>query len=64
MCRLLKEWRVQSNQTQRSLADRLRKPHSYVWKVEAGERRIDPIEFIAWCHACAKAPAAAIEHLE
>jgi len=64
MCRLLREWRDQANLTQRTLAGRLRKPHSYVWKVESGERRIDPIEFIAWCRACGKTPAAVIEQLE
>ena len=38
--------------TQRVLAAKLRKPPSYVHKVEVGDRRIDPIEFIAWCRAC------------
>jgi hypothetical protein len=32
---------------ERQLAKRLRKPHSYVHKVEVGDQRIDPIEFIA-----------------
>ena len=36
---------------------------SYVWKVEAGERRIDPIEFVAWCQACGVRPSKAIEQL-
>jgi hypothetical protein len=38
--------------TQRALAAKLKKPPSYVHKVEVGDRRIDPIEFIAWCRAC------------
>jgi len=38
--------------TQRALAAQLKKPHSYVHKVEHGDRRIDPIEFVAWCRAC------------
>ena len=64
MCRMLKDLRGEANLSQRLLAGRLRKPHSYVWKVESGERRIDPIEFIAWCRACEKMPSAAIEQLE
>ena len=32
--------------TQRDLAARLRRPHSFVGRIEAGERRIDVVEFI------------------
>ena len=32
--------------TQQLLADRLRKPQSFVAKIEAGERRIDVLEFL------------------
>jgi transcriptional regulator with XRE-family HTH domain len=32
--------------TQRDLAARLRRPHSFIGRIEAGERRIDVIEFI------------------
>jgi len=32
--------------TQRGLAARLKRPHSFVGRFEAGERRIDVIEFI------------------
>jgi transcriptional regulator with XRE-family HTH domain len=60
MCELPKQWRVDAGLTQRSLAAKLRKPHSYVWKVEAGERRIDPIEFVGWCRACDVNPADAV----
>ncbi len=52
MCALLRAWRVGAELTQRDLALRLRKPPSFVHKVEVGERRIDPIEFITWCRAC------------
>jgi transcriptional regulator with XRE-family HTH domain len=38
--------------SQRRLAQRLRVPHSWVAKVEAGERRIDLIEFGWFCAAC------------
>jgi ribosome-binding protein aMBF1 (putative translation factor) len=32
--------------TQRDLAARLKRPHSFVGRFEAGERRIDVVEFI------------------
>jgi transcriptional regulator with XRE-family HTH domain len=32
--------------TQRELAMELRRPHSFVGRIEAGERRVDIIEFI------------------
>lgn len=64
MCELLRQWRADAGLTQRMLAERLGKPHSYVWKVEKAERRIDPVEFIAWCRACQVRPAKAIEDIE
>ena len=63
MCELLRQWRLTAGYTQRALAGALGKPYSFVWKVEAGERRIDPIEFIEWCKACAEDPATAIKQL-
>ncbi len=60
LCKLLRAYRAESELTQRALALRLRKPHSYVYKVEHGERRIDPVEFVAWCKACSVDPAEAI----
>ena len=32
--------------TQRELAARLKRSNSFVWKIEAGERRVDVLEFI------------------
>ena len=32
--------------TQRQLAARLKRSNSFVWKIEAGERRVDLLEFI------------------
>jgi hypothetical protein len=52
LCRLLRDWRIASRLTQRALAARLQKPHSFVHKVEVGDRRIDPVEMIFWCRAC------------
>jgi transcriptional regulator with XRE-family HTH domain len=43
---ILVESRTRAGLTQRDLAARLRRPHSFVGRIEAGERRIDVIEFI------------------
>lgn len=50
--RRLKEIRKSAGLTQRQLASELQVPHSWVAKVEAGERRIDLIEFSWFCAAC------------
>jgi transcriptional regulator with XRE-family HTH domain len=42
--------------SQRDLATALRVPHSWVAKVESGERRIDLVEFGWFCAACGAAP--------
>ncbi len=42
----------------------LRKPHSYVYKVEHGERRIDPVEFVQWCRACGVDPADEVDRIK
>jgi transcriptional regulator with XRE-family HTH domain len=44
---------------QTELAARLGKPHSYVAKVELGDRRIDVIEFIEYCQALGISPRVA-----
>ena len=42
--------------TQRDLAVRLKRPHSFVGRLEAGERRIDVIEFIEIANALEAEP--------
>jgi transcriptional regulator with XRE-family HTH domain len=32
--------------TQRQLASKLKRSNSFVWKIEAGERRVDLLEFV------------------
>jgi transcriptional regulator with XRE-family HTH domain len=48
--RLIQE-RSRACLTQRALAARLSKPHSYVSKIESGERRIDLMELIRYLKA-------------
>ena len=60
---LLKAWRIEAGLTQRSMGARLRKPHTYVYKVEVGNRRIDPLEFIQWCRACRVDPSKKLKEL-
>ncbi|HAV4219999.1 helix-turn-helix domain-containing protein [Acinetobacter baumannii] len=48
------ELRESKNVTQVELARRLKKPQSYVSKIEILERRIDVIELIDWLNALDK----------
>ena len=45
--------RANAGLSQRELAAKLDVPHSWIAKVESGERRIDLIEFSLFCEACA-----------
>ena len=44
--------RTRAGFTQRELAAKLRQPHQWVGRSELGERRLDVLETMAWCHAC------------
>lgn len=63
LCRLLREQREGAGLTIRELGAKLKKPYSLVSKVERGERRIDPVEFVAWCKACGVDPSEAIKRV-
>ena len=53
----LADIRKKAGLSQRRLAALLRVPHSWVAKVESGERRLDLIEFGWFCSACGVSPA-------
>lgn len=55
--RLLRVARQQAGLTQRELGDKLRKPQSWVYNCETGNRRVDVTEFCFWFEACGRAPA-------
>lgn len=46
LIRVLKATRAAAGLNQRELADRLNRPRSFVGRTEAGERRLDVVEFI------------------
>lgn len=41
----------------RELAVRLNKPHSYIHKIEQGDRRLDVVEYVWYCNALGANPA-------
>ncbi|WP_341646320.1 helix-turn-helix domain-containing protein [Thauera sp. SDU_THAU2] len=49
--RWLRERRKSRGLTMRELGERLGVAHSYVQKVESGERRLDVVEYIWYCRA-------------
>ncbi len=60
--------RKKSGITQRQLAARLQREHSFVGRLELGERRLDMVEFFWLCQACgadsAKESAALMRQLQ
>ncbi|HEV3417237.1 MAG TPA: helix-turn-helix transcriptional regulator [Pirellulales bacterium] len=59
----LKAAREKAGLSQRDLAQSLDVPHSWVAKVETGERRIDFVEFCWFLSACGVAPEDVSERL-
>jgi len=55
--------REEAGLSQRGLAARLGVPHSWVAKVESGERRLDVVEFIEFAQACGVNPSKAFDEL-
>jgi len=52
--------REEAGLTQRALALKLKMHNTMVHRSEIGDRRIDPVEFAAWCRACGVDPGEAI----
>lgn len=61
LCAVLRQWREAAGMTQRQVADKLGKPHSFVHKCEIGERRLDPLEFAELCAALGRDPGEALK---
>ena len=61
--RLLVELRERAGLTQRQLAELLDREHSFVWRIEAGERRLDVVEFFWLCRVLEVDPPRAYREL-
>jgi transcriptional regulator with XRE-family HTH domain len=60
----LRRVREEAGLTQRAIGSKLRRPQSWVYNCESGNRRVDVAEFCAWCHACRVPPANALRRLK
>lgn len=60
---MLRQWREERNFTQAEVARRMKRPQSFVAKVEHGTRRIDPIEWLAFLDALGVDPIEAIKRI-
>ncbi len=56
----LRTLREQTGLTQRELGKRLKKPQSWIYNCESGNRRVDVTEFIAWVKGCESDPIEAL----
>lgn len=63
MCELLRRMRSDAGLTQRDLAARLKMHNTMVHRSEIGDRRIDPVEFSAWCRACGTDPGEMLQKI-
>lgn len=59
----LAEARISAGLTQEKLAVKLSRPQSFVSKVEAGDRRLDVVEYVQWMRAVDMDPTAIIQTL-
>jgi transcriptional regulator with XRE-family HTH domain len=60
---VLVEIREQAGVTQRELARRLGRAHSYVGRIETGDRRIDLPEFMQWCEVLGAEPVEVLRRM-
>ncbi|HEY7119033.1 MAG TPA: helix-turn-helix transcriptional regulator [Tepidisphaeraceae bacterium] len=59
----LRRIRQEADLTQRQLGAKLRRPQSWVYNCETGNRRVDVAEFCDWCLTCGVSPASALRRL-
>ena len=60
----LKQMRESQQLSMRALAERMDKPHSYIQKVEQGERRLDVVEYVWYCRTLGVSPQAGLELIQ
>ena len=63
LCIALRAMRTAAGLTQRELGTKLKMHGTMVHRSEIGDRRIDPVEFAAWCRACGADPSVLIREL-
>ena len=63
MCQALVAMREGAGLTQRDLARKFHREHSFISRIELGERRVDLVEFHAFCRACGVDPVSAAANL-
>lgn len=59
----LAEVRTDAGVTQRELARRLERAHSYVSRIEKGDRRLDVPEMIQWCEVLGADPVSVMRRI-
>jgi transcriptional regulator with XRE-family HTH domain len=57
----LKQVRETHQLSMRALAERMDKPHSYIQKVEQGERRLDVVEYVWYCRTLGVNPQVGLD---
>src|SRR5439155_26729919 len=60
----LRRLREEAGLTQRKIGAILKRPQSWVYDCETGNRRVDICEFCEWCRACDAEPANSVLCLE
>jgi len=60
----LKQEREARNLSMRALAERMEKPHSFIQKVEQGERRLDVVEYVWYCHTLGIDPQIGVQLIQ
>ncbi|MFN3713666.1 MAG: helix-turn-helix domain-containing protein [Alcanivoracaceae bacterium] len=60
----LKDQRQSKGMSMRELGDLLGVPHSFVQKVESGERRLDVVEYVWYCKALGISPMDGIRQID
>ncbi len=63
LCETIAKAREKAGLTQRELAAKLGRSNSFVWKIEAGERRVDVLEFLDIADALGVSPTQLMKHL-
>ena len=60
----LKSERKKQNLSMRALAESMGKPHSYIQKVEQGERRLDVVEYVWYCNTLEVNPQTGLDLIQ